>query len=75
MTYAGARGNTEKQMMQALHFGKNEKSFHEGFGALQARINDVQKKGDVKLSVANRLMDAEGLQVLARVSGYDKPEL
>jgi serpin B len=55
MTYAGARGNTEKQMMQALHFGKNEKSFHEGFGALQARINDVQKKGDVKLSVANSL--------------------
>lgn len=55
MTYAGARGNTEKQMMSVLHFGKNEKAFHEGVGALQARINEIQKKGDVKLGIANGL--------------------
>jgi serpin B len=55
MTYAGARGNTEKQMMSVLHFDKNNKAFHEGFGALQARINEIQKKGAVKLGIANSL--------------------
>jgi serpin B len=55
ITYAGARGITEKQMMMVLHFGKNEKALHEGFGKLQAGINEMQKQGDVKLSVANSL--------------------
>jgi serpin B len=55
MTYAGARGNTEKQMAQVLHFGKDQKGFHEAFGELQTRMNDIQKKGNVKLSVANSL--------------------
>ena len=55
MTYAGAKGNTEKQMAQVLHFGKNDKTFHTTFGELQNRINEVQKFGHVRLSVANSL--------------------
>jgi hypothetical protein len=34
MTYAGARGNTDKQMAQVLHFGTNE--VHSAFGELDS---------------------------------------
>jgi serpin B len=53
MTYTGARGNTEKQMAVVMHF--DQKSFHPAFGYLQKRLNDVEAKGDVTLSIANGL--------------------
>jgi serine protease inhibitor len=65
MTYAGARGNTGKQMMRVLHFGKNETAFHEGFGKLQAGINEARRQGDVKLSVANGLWMQKDYKFLA----------
>jgi serine protease inhibitor len=55
MAYAGAAGNTESQMAHALHFHLNQATFHPAFGELQARINEIQKKGTVQLSVANSL--------------------
>jgi serpin B len=55
MTYAGARGETEKQMAHAMHFNLDQKSFHPAFGEMQARINEIRKKGSVQLSVANSL--------------------
>jgi len=55
MTYAGAKGNTEKQMAGVMHFRKDQKGFHDAFGQMQNRINEVRKKGNVKLSVANSL--------------------
>jgi serine protease inhibitor len=55
MTYGGARGNTEKQMAHALHFGQDQAAFHPAFGELQARINEIQKKGGVQLTAANSI--------------------
>lgn len=36
MAYAGARGNTEAQMAQALHFDVSQEELHRAFSALQA---------------------------------------
>ena len=55
MAYAGARGNTEKQMAAAMHFSSDQKGFNEAFGKLQERLNEIQEKGNVKLSMANSL--------------------
>jgi serpin B len=55
MTYAGARGNTEKQMAATMHFDPDQRKFHAAFGEFQNHINDYEKKGDVKLEVANSL--------------------
>ncbi len=55
MTYAGARGNTEAQMAQTLHFTVDQAQLHPAFGALEARLNSVQQQGHVKLGVANSL--------------------
>ncbi len=55
MTYAGARGNTETQMAQTLHFTLGQSALHPAFAALEARLRDVQEKGDILLSIANAL--------------------
>jgi serpin B len=55
MTYAGARGNTEAQMAQALHFNLGQEAPHATFAALQDRLNVIQASGDVQLSMANAL--------------------
>ena len=55
MTYAGARGNTAAQMAQTLHFALEQAEVHPAFAALEARLNSVQQKGQVKLAVANSL--------------------
>jgi len=38
MTYAGARGETQKQMAQVLHFGLDQARLHPAFRALMAAI-------------------------------------
>lgn len=55
MTYAGACGNTETQMAQALHFPSEKKQLHSSFAALRARLEEVENKGDVQLRIANSL--------------------
>ena len=55
MTYAGARGKTQEQMSKVLHFGPDAEALHAAFGRLGARLNAVQKRGGVELSVANAL--------------------
>ena len=55
MTYAGARGNTEKQMATALHFTLDQKRFHPAFAYLEAQLKAVQEKGDIELNIANAL--------------------
>jgi serpin B len=55
MTYAGARGNTEAQMAQALHFELGQEELHPAFAVLQGRLNAIQASGDVQLSIANAL--------------------
>ena len=55
MTYAGARGETEKQMMKAMHISLSQKIIHTGFSQLQQGLNKVQEKGKVEILIANSL--------------------
>ncbi len=59
MTYAGARGNTEKQMGTALHFTLPQKRFHPAFACLEAQLKAVQEKCDIELNIANALWAQE----------------
>jgi len=51
MTYAGARGNTEKQMRQVLHFETN--SVHPAFGELQRLFKHATNRKGIEFKVAN----------------------
>jgi serine protease inhibitor len=55
MTYAGARGDTEAQMAQVLHFGKDQAQLAATFGALQRQIQQANQQKGIELSVANAL--------------------
>lgn len=65
MTYAGARGNTEIEMAETLHFGLETEQLHQTFAALEDKISAVQDKGDVLISVANALWPQLGYDLLA----------
>jgi len=53
MTYAGARGETATEMEAALCFPCGPKELGQAFGKLQAGLDEIQKRGDVSLSIAN----------------------
>ncbi|UCC23726.1 MAG: serpin family protein [Planctomycetota bacterium] len=67
MTYAGARGRTETQMADVLHFPTtvntklpsgsthDQKRFHSAFGTIVKALNARGKKGAYELTVANAL--------------------
>ncbi len=55
MTYAGARGDTETQMADALHFDLEQPDLHPAFGSLAARIEEAQREGEIMLNIANSL--------------------
>lgn len=54
MTYGGARGDTETEMENTLHFG-GQGPTHPEFSRLRKSLNELEEKGAVKLSVANSL--------------------
>ncbi len=54
MTYAGARGETEKQMADTLHYTLPQAQLHPAFNALDARL--TQRSGEsFQLHIANAL--------------------
>jgi serine protease inhibitor len=55
MTYAGARGQTEKEMARVLHFGSNPATVHAGFRKLNDRVKEIGSGGKVSLNIANSL--------------------
>lgn len=57
MTYAGAKGETQRQMAKVLHLP--ESNPHEGFSALRD-VMDAAAKGSLTLASANRLFGQEG---------------
>lgn len=61
MTYAGARGQTEQQMRQALHFPADQQQVHSGFGELQRQLGEAAKQG-IELNVANALWSEKDSQ-------------
>ncbi len=64
MTYAGARGETARQMAQALHFTLEEARLHPAFAELEAGLKASQDKGDVLMQIANKLWPQVGYPFL-----------
>lgn len=60
MTYAGARGQTEKQMARALHLGTNQAAVPALFGELQKQLNGAEEKREFQLNIANGLWSQKG---------------
>jgi serpin B len=59
MTYAGARGETEKQMSRVLRYDLNQVNTHEGFSELNKSISALNNDSTIKLSIANALWKSE----------------
>jgi serpin B len=57
MTYAGARGETARQMEQMLHFDQTKTNLHALFGRLEAALHAAQ--GSNELRIANALWPEE----------------
>jgi serpin B len=53
MVYAGARGNTEKQMAAALHYSLGRSEMHPAFEELGNRLHALERSG-ILLRVATR---------------------
>jgi len=60
MTYAGARGETEKQMGRVLHFSEDQPQLHSGFGELQRRLSNASQQPGIELTIANALWAQTG---------------
>jgi serpin B len=62
MTYAGARGETESQMADALHFTLPQEELHTALGDLSTQLNsgEGEEEGDLQLHIANALWAQEG---------------
>ena len=63
MTYAGARGETERQMAKAMHFALPQEKLHALFAELQAGLNAAQTSNTIQLLVANSLWPAKALSL------------
>jgi serine protease inhibitor len=63
MTYAGARGETAKQMAGVLHFTQSEAQPHADFGQLQSDLNGRNQEG-IELDIANALWAQKGARFL-----------
>lgn len=64
MVYGGARGETAEQMISTLRFG-GQGATHPAFSHLREKLNGIQEKGRVQLSVANSLWPQKDYVFLA----------
>jgi serpin B len=60
MTYAGARGDTAREMAQTLHFPADSERLHASYAALLNQLNGDGKKRGYQLNVANALWGQKG---------------
>ena len=60
MTWAGTRGETEKQFAETMHYPLPSAKQHGVLGKLEKQLNSGGKKGGYQLSVANALWGQEG---------------
>lgn len=56
MTYAGARGNTAKEMKEALHFQMDQPELNSAFKSLNRKLAATANKAGQKLNIANALV-------------------
>lgn len=61
MTYAGARGETARQMREAMHIRVPDDAYHQALGALLSDLGGPHGRG-YELSIANRLFGQEGFR-------------
>ena len=64
MTYAGARGNTEEQIAETLHFTLEQEGLHPAFHELAEHFKGLQQSGSVSLQMANSLWVERTIQLL-----------
>jgi serpin B len=64
MTYAGARGETERQMAEVLHFSLDQDRLHAAMAELTKGLNKRGGEGKYELAVANRLWGQKGMHFL-----------
>jgi len=55
MTWGGARGQTEQEMARVLHFTLPQEDVHRAFGGLTERCDEIQKRNQISLNIANSL--------------------
>lgn len=55
MVYAGARGETERQMAEALHFDLGQKKLHRAFTEQRDLLTLYQRAGSIQLYQANSI--------------------
>jgi len=60
MTAAGAKGETEKQMLKVLHLNQNTLEYHKEFGNIIAKVAD---KKNVEISIANSIWPQKGFKI------------
>lgn len=64
MTYTGARGDTQVQMAQAIHFLLDQKQLPPAFALLESKLGEAGEKGNVQLRAANALWPQKGFPFL-----------
>lgn len=64
MTYAGARGQTETQMLETLHFPADRQTLHPAFAALQTMLRSDRQTDGVTLDIASSLWPDVGCPLL-----------
>jgi serpin B len=64
MTYAGARGNTARQMADVLHFALEQARLHPAFADLIGGMQDSPEKPGYQLTIANALWGQQGFGFL-----------
>jgi len=72
MTYAGARGETEKEMAEVLHFYLGQEQLHLKLSKIQLKLNSIQERGYIQLSIANSLWFQEGYHFLDEFVSLNK---
>ncbi len=64
ITFAGARGETERQMAEVMHFPSELQPIHGQFSELEAQLQKSQQAGQVVLRSANALYPQKGYEIL-----------
>jgi len=71
MTFIGARGTSEKQMAQVLHFTLEQKRMHSAFSDLRIQLKNCVKE-DIELNIANALWLQTGHNFLSDFLGLTR---
>lgn len=60
MVLAGAKGRTEQEIAAALHLNLTQSNFHHTAGVLRQRLSELQRRGRIRLTIANSIWCQEG---------------